>query len=126
MILDAVYEWMKNLAFYLVIMTAVMEVVPGSTYKKYIQFFTGLVLILLVVTPILNFTGAFEDYQTEYHILEERLQEETERQKEKLESADVSELFSKGNEVRTDRIEVEDIKIGENQESDTEVDSVRE
>ena len=96
MILDAVYEWMKNLAFYLVIMTAVMEVVPGSTYKKYIQFFTGLVLILLVVTPILNFTGAFEDYQAEYHILEERLQEETERQKEKLESADVSELFFEG------------------------------
>ncbi|CDB01205.1 putative uncharacterized protein [Lachnospiraceae bacterium CAG:215] len=33
--LDAMYEWMKNLAFYLVIVTAALEVLPREAYRKY-------------------------------------------------------------------------------------------
>ena len=38
--LDAMYEWMKNLAFYLVIVTAVLEVLPGSL-QEICPFFCG-------------------------------------------------------------------------------------
>ena len=46
--LDAMYEWMKNLAFYLVIVTAALEVLPREAYRKYVRFFAGIVLILLL------------------------------------------------------------------------------
>lgn len=48
------YEWIRNVAFYIVIITAVMQILPNDTYKKYVHFFTGLVLILLLMTPVLK------------------------------------------------------------------------
>lgn len=51
------YEWIRNVAFYLVIITAIIQILPNDTYKKYIHFFTGLVLILLLMTPILKILG---------------------------------------------------------------------
>ena len=36
--LDAMYEWMKNLAFYLVIVTAVLEVLPGEGDREFGDF----------------------------------------------------------------------------------------
>lgn len=54
---DSLYEWIRSLAFYLVMVTAVIHMLPDSDYKKYIRFFTGLVLILLLMTPILRIFG---------------------------------------------------------------------
>ena len=51
------YEWTQNLAFYIVLITAVLHAVPDSGYKKYIRFFTGMVLILMMVTPIFRIFG---------------------------------------------------------------------
>lgn len=149
--LDALYDWIRNLAFYLVVMTAVLEVIPGNAYKKYIQFFTGLVLILLVVTPMLEVTGTFGEFRTEYARQEEKLQEETKKQEELFESADVFGFLPENHEIQsvreeqtgvrnavtenpaetgsdgeTDRIEVEEIRVGENQETDMELDTFRE
>lgn len=56
--IEAIYTWMKNMVFFLVIVTAVLEVLPGTTYQKYIRFFTGLVLMMLLLTPFLSLSGA--------------------------------------------------------------------
>lgn len=136
--LDMVYSWMKNTAFYLVIMTAVLEVLPGNTYKKYVRFFTGLVLILLVLSPILKWTGTVDTFRFEYKQQEEKLRAEMERQRkafetENLENSFLKEVgeqvpnFEEGEEeqvpVERNRIEVEEVKIGEMEESDMELDS---
>ena len=65
--MDVIYEWIRNLVCYLVIFTAVMEILPGKEYKKYIQFFAGLVLILLLATPILKITGMEQSFWDIYH-----------------------------------------------------------
>lgn len=65
--MDLLYEWIQNLVCYLVIFTAVLEVLPGKEYKKYIQFFAGLVLILLLVTPILKVTGMEQNFWEIYN-----------------------------------------------------------
>ena len=54
---DYIYEWIQNIAFYLVLVTAVLHAVPNKDYKKYIRFFTGLVLILMILTPVLKIFG---------------------------------------------------------------------
>ena len=46
-----IYDWIKNLVFYLILMTMLMQIIPDSDYKKYIRFFTGLVLILVLARP---------------------------------------------------------------------------
>lgn len=51
------YEWAQNLAFYLVLITAVLHAVPDAGYKRYIRFFTGMVLILMIITPVFRIFG---------------------------------------------------------------------
>lgn len=62
--LKFIYEWIENIAFYMVIMVAVMQMIPGNAYKKYIKFFAGLILILMLAGPILNIFG-MSNYQNE-------------------------------------------------------------
>lgn len=81
---DYIYEWIQNLAFYLILVTAALHAVPGEAYKKYIRFFTGLVLILMILTPILKMFG------TEFQ---------------------VQDFIDRGMEEYRDEIEVEEIEI---------------
>ena len=64
--LDYIYEWIENITFYMVIVVAAMQMVPGSSYKKYIRFFAGLILILMLAGPILKIFGMSEFPNEEY------------------------------------------------------------
>ena len=70
--LTYIYDWIENIAFYLVIVVAALHMVPGESYKKYIRFFVGMILILMLVGPILKLWGMSEFPKEEY---ERRLQE---------------------------------------------------
>ncbi len=60
------YEWIMNLSYYMVMVTAVMHIVPNSDYKRYIRFFTGLVLVLMLTDPVLGLLGAGDLWQNLY------------------------------------------------------------
>ena len=47
-------EWMQRIAYYLVIVTAVLHMVPGEEYRRFVRFFTGLILVLLMAGPLLR------------------------------------------------------------------------
>ena len=49
-----IYEWMKNLAVFYIFLTVVMNLVPDERYGEHIRFFMGLILILLVASPLLQ------------------------------------------------------------------------
>lgn len=91
---DYLYEWMRNLAFYMVLITAAIHVVPNSDYKKYIRFFTGLVLILMLVAPILHLFGANQDLSDLFHNAEyEEKIREMEEMTEYLSDVDAERYF---------------------------------
>lgn len=57
-------EYIKNIAFFLILMSVVSNVLPDNGYKKYCRLFCGLVLVVMVITPFyefLNYDGSIED-----------------------------------------------------------------
>ena len=52
--LESIYTWIENIAFYMVVMVAAMQIIPGENYKKYVRFFVGLILIMMTIGPILK------------------------------------------------------------------------
>ena len=109
---DYLYGWLQNISYYLILVTAVTYVLPSNSYRKYIRFFTGLVLIMMLLTPILHLLGMnvsegevmFEKYEAE---LQKTLPDFINN---------VNEFESKDNEYMENAniqdIEVEDIVIG--------------
>jgi len=84
---DYVYEWLKNLVFYMILVTAVMQVIPGRGYEKYIRFFCGLILVILLTTPLFSLMGAKEHFKELYDGAEyERMQREMEEAADYIES----------------------------------------
>ena len=95
--IDKIYEWVKDLSFYLVLVTALLQMLPDSDYRKYIRFFTGLVLIALLLTPVLKTLHA-GDLKTEilqdadWQEFQDKLQKtETKVRKQMTETADAVE-----------------------------------
>lgn len=119
------FEWIQNLAFYLVIITAVFQVIPGNGYKKYVKFFSGLVLILLMLTPIMKLTGIEKQFNELYHSRTyEMEQAEIIRQQDYFEGMNIldfmpaeyqesgSENADEENTDDPDKIEVGEIEVG--------------
>ena len=72
--LEEIYGWIQNISIYLIVTAAVMHAVPGKEYEKYVRFFSGLVLILLLFTPLLRLTGREESFQNIYQSNEYELE----------------------------------------------------
>ncbi len=116
-----IYEWIQNVAFYLVLITVLLHMLPDSDYRKYIRFFTGLVLILLLVAPVLKLCHA------DYWITDLYGNEEYQKQVRRIEEAagylggtDGADAWTKEenrgeNGKEKVNIEVEDIRIEKNE-----------
>lgn len=59
---EYLYQWVENIAFYLLIFTVAMQLIPNKSYKSYIQFFSGLVLIIMIANPIINLFGMEQEF----------------------------------------------------------------
>lgn len=66
--MNAIYDWIKTIIFYMILMTVVLNVLPSGKYHKYIKFFSGMVLILLVMRPLTGMAN-LEDKMAYYYDL---------------------------------------------------------
>lgn len=55
--MQVIHEWIENIAFYSVLMMLVGHILPAGEQKKYVQFFLGLVFVLVVLSPVLRLLG---------------------------------------------------------------------
>ncbi len=123
--LEEVDAWIQNISVYLIVAAAVMHAVPGKDYGKYIRFFSGLMLILLVFTPLLKVMGMGDTFYMLYKGNEYEMEKrEIEMTEELYEKSDLSGILgtdpSAGSSIsnsdqQEDRtqIRVEEIEIGE-------------
>lgn len=88
--LEGIYGWIQDISVYLIVMAAVMHAIPGKDYGKYIRFFSGLVLILLLSTPLLKLAGMEGTFRAIYRNREYEMErKEIERAEEIYEQTDV-------------------------------------
>ena len=50
--MDAIYDWVRNIVYYLIFMTIITNLLPAGKYEKYLRLFAGCILILLVLPPL--------------------------------------------------------------------------
>lgn len=115
---EELYGWIKNLAVFYILFTAVLHLVPEGKYEKYVRLFMGLLLILMMSSPIFVLLGKaesfsvsfFNNYQSE-NTLRER--EETQNlQKLYLERGYELELENKiKNNLKNRGIELQGLKV---------------
>lgn len=78
---EALYQWIKNLAVFYILLSAVLHLVPQGAYEKYVRFFMGLLLILLMSTPVFSLLGKgshiLDSFRTNF-ARENRLREQEE------------------------------------------------
>ena len=122
------YEWTQNLAFYIVLITAVLHAVPDSGYKKYIRFFTGMVLILMMVTPIFRIFGKDSQIMNFYKIREyETKLREIENASDYFKDFDSADILKEAEESTGEQdindIRVEEIQIEGEKETDRHTES---
>ena len=80
--MSAVYEWVRNITYYMIFITVAGNLLANSKYEKYLRFFAGMVLILLVLKPL---TGGLRlDERIAYLFESITFQKEADDFKEKL------------------------------------------
>ena len=51
-------SWLKSLVGYMLIVSVTMQLLPNEKYEHYVKLFTGFLLIVLVLQPILKISSA--------------------------------------------------------------------
>ena len=71
-------EWMKNLVGFLLLVSVAMQLLPNQKYEQYVRLFTGFLLIILVMKPILKIRSAdtFLEHKIQQFVQEQNELEE--------------------------------------------------
>jgi len=52
--MDLIFEWIRNIVIYVVLNTIIMNLLGNSSYKKYVSIVSGMILVLIVITPVIK------------------------------------------------------------------------
>lgn len=88
---EMIYGWMKNLAFFFIFMTAVLNCLPDNRYRKYVRFFLGMLVIIVLARPLTEFLHL--DETLEDVVSREMLEIEARGLGDRLEMGDVQEEY---------------------------------
>lgn len=78
---EELYQWIKNLAVFYILLFSVLNLVPNGKYEKYVRFFMGLLLIFMMSTPVFSLLGKGENMAESFRAnftRENRLREQEE------------------------------------------------
>ena len=63
-----IYSAVKNLIFFLLLVTVFMNLLGKSSFRKYINIFVGLIIILIVIKPVLSWTDNLDKVDHYYDL----------------------------------------------------------
>ncbi|NLJ96151.1 MAG: stage III sporulation protein AF [Clostridiales bacterium] len=89
--MSEIYEWVRKIVIYLILNTIIMNLLGNSSYKKYVSLVSGMILLLIVLSPflkllkidsILDYYLNANIYKTEANDFERELRLMEEKQRE--------------------------------------------
>lgn len=127
--MDIIYDWIRSLVSYMILMTMIMNLLPDKKYEKYLRLFTGMVFLLLVFAPFADLTGveaqmagAFEriTFQTDVKLLKKEIEDSDGKRMQKL-VKNYETMVEQNLQTMADGIELECVEVAvvleENMES---------
>lgn len=67
---EYIFEWLKNISSYLLLVNMLISILPNKEYQKYIRFFCGLILVTMLMTPLMQMFDIKADFKEIYHSIE--------------------------------------------------------
>jgi stage III sporulation protein AF len=67
--MEEVYSWIKNIVIYMLLNTIIMNLLGNKSYKKYASIVSGMILVLIVISPLMKLMKLDEnlDYYLKYN-----------------------------------------------------------
>lgn len=74
---EVIYEWVRNMVFYQLLVSIILNMIPNNTYQKYIRFFLGMLFIIIAIQPVLKGLQLMEKMDVHYvhEMMEQELNE---------------------------------------------------
>lgn len=77
--------WIRSMVGYMLVVSVTLQMLPGKKYEQYVKLFTGFLLLLLVLSPILRIRSAdsflektMKEFVEEQELMERQIGAETE------------------------------------------------
>lgn len=86
--MSVIKELVRNILLYYILVSVTMSLIGKSSFKKYIEMFTGLVLILIIITPVFKFLKL--DNKLELNIAKNQLYEVSEQESQDIMLAELT------------------------------------
>lgn len=89
------YNWIRNIVIYMILNTIIMNLLGNSSYKKYISIVSGMILVLIVVSPLMKYLK-MED-SLDYYLQSNEFSVETsdfENELKNMEEKQLEEVFA--------------------------------
>lgn len=64
--MERVQEWVRSLICCFCLIQVIEQILPNGTYRKYVRFFCGLLLLLLTISPLVGAAGLSEKLEQEW------------------------------------------------------------
>ena len=81
---EALKQWMYNIIIFILFSSLIQHLAAEKKYEKYIKFFSGLLLVMVVISPVFNWFGS--DKILEFNYLEENFSQAVAYASEEVES----------------------------------------
>lgn len=62
--MDSVFQWIKSIVFYMILLTAVTHLMPNNKYVRYVKIFSGMLMVIVVIRPVMgifSFEQSFDE-----------------------------------------------------------------
>ncbi|HHU70884.1 MAG TPA: stage III sporulation protein AF [Clostridiales bacterium] len=127
--MDRIYEWIRSIVIYMILNTIIMNLIGKSSYKKYISVISGMILMLIIITPVLEIMN-IED-TIDLHIASNNVSMEAANFKNslrKMEEKQIDEIFAEYKEkiwkdietmLQEDELKLADISIEINRDENS-------
>ncbi|QUH31048.1 stage III sporulation protein AF [Vallitalea guaymasensis] len=60
--MEAFYSFIKNIVIFLLLAKILEYLIPGGNMKKYFRLFSGIILMIIIINPIIKYNGILEQF----------------------------------------------------------------